>query len=133
MKSKALHQLLANLSMWFCFVIVIVGLETTKSGFAKIPFPTSELLKLVELSQLLMFLGAGAIFFLILAFIRHKSTDQHTQKRAQKIADFGLDEMASSLYSFGSLLMVCTWLGAPLWYAAAALTSYGVGYYLKPE
>lgn len=133
MKSKALYQLLTNLLIWFFVPIVTDGLAMIKSGSVDRPLPTAELIKLVEPIQLIIFLSAGAIPFFSLALISHKSTNQHTQKRAKEINNFGLDEMASSLYSFGSLLMVCTWLGAPPWYAAASLTSYGVGYYLKPE
>lgn len=104
-----------------------------RGGSPTAPFPKEEFLKLVEPSQLFMFLGAGFLFFLVLAIIRHKSDKEEDQKRAFYFADLGFNEMASALYSFGSILLVSVFLGATVWYVLAAIVCYGVGLYLKPS
>ncbi|MBK0115339.1 MULTISPECIES: hypothetical protein [Delftia] len=132
-KHKALYQLGANLLMWLCMPVVIGGLSMARGGSPTSPFPKEEFLKLVEPSQLFMLLGAGLLFFLVLSIIRHKSKNEEDQKRAFYFAELGLDEMASALYSFGSILLVSVFLGATLWYILAAISCYGVGLYFKPS
>ena len=132
-KKKAIYQALANLLMWFCVPIVLGLREWAKGTAPKTPFPKDELLKLVEPTQLLIFLAAGAIYFSLFAFIRHTSRKKDEQDRATFFADLGFDEMASALFSFGSVLLVCAFIGAPWWYALISIVCYGVGYFLKPE
>lgn len=132
-KKKAIYQGIANLLMWVCVPIVLGLRELAKGTDPKKPFPKDELLKLVEPTQLFIFLAAGAIYFFLFAVIRHKSKKKDEQDRATFYADLGFDEMASALYGFGSVLLVCVFIGAPWWYVLISIACYIVGYYLKPE
>lgn len=97
------------------------------------PFPKDAFLKLIEPVQLLTFLSAGVVFYAFMALMRHKNSKQSEQDRAHFFADLGLDEMASTLFSFGSILLTGVLIGSTRWYVLAAIFCYAIGYYLKPS
>lgn len=133
LNNKKIYQIMASLLVWSCVPIAIGVLSLARGGSPTAPFPKEEFLKFVEPNQLCLFLVAGFLFFMVMAFIRHKSKKEEEQKRAFFFADLVLSEMGSALYSFGSILMVSVFLGATFWYILAALLCYGLGSYLKPS
>lgn len=132
-KKKALYQAATNFFIWACVPIIFRIFELINGKDLKTTFPKDALLKLVEPTQLFVFLVAGVLYFLFFALVRHKSKNEKEQDRAKFFADLGFDEMASALYGFGSILLVSTLIGAPWWYLFLSAICYIVGYFLKPD
>ncbi len=127
----ATKQLVSNILLWLSVVLVVGIIHIFKGNDINSPFPVGELTRLIEPKLLAYVLFAGFAVFLIFSLIRHKSTDTAKQNRTAEFAGLALDEIGSALFNFGSLLMVCVFVGSTYWYIAAGLGCYSVGLYLK--
>lgn len=134
MKTTAFYQMGANFLMWLCVPVVFIAISSVQTGSIDLRFPKDDLAKLVEPSQLFTFLAAGALYCLAFAIVRYMSTRVADQKNAAYFAGLAIDEIASALFSFGSVLTVCAIIGAAGWYyLAAGLVCFTLGYFLKPR
>ncbi|MEW8405358.1 MAG: hypothetical protein AB2688_11590 [Candidatus Thiodiazotropha taylori] len=127
----AVKQLLANFMLWLCVAIVIGGFHLAQGNDPKSPFPTQELVKLINPALLGYVFSAGVLLFTLFAFVRHRSSNTQEQNRSEEFSSLAIDEIGSAFFNFGSLLLVAVFVGANDWYLAGALSSYVAGLYLK--
>ncbi|ENM5744209.1 hypothetical protein V9N60_003577 [Vibrio metoecus] len=127
----AVKQLIANLMLWLCVVIVIGVFHQIRGNDYSSPFPTDELVKLINISLLMYLFIAGGIVFTMFSFIRHRSSNREEELRSTEFASLSLDEIGSAFYNFGSLLIAAVAAGADSIYIVGALVSYLFGLYLK--
>ena len=132
-KEKATFQILTNLLLWLAvgsltYFAFALGLNANSKKF-----PLEEITAFIDAKQIVILFIACFVLFGLFALIGHKSTSDDDKKRAKYFSDLALDEWASAIINFGSLLLVCLTLGASKLYFVPVLICYAIGYYLKPE
>lgn len=132
-KQKAIYQLLTNVLLWLCVVVVTGVIYFIRGNSPASPFPLHEVTRFIDFWLLFTVAAAGLLLFAGFSIARQRSASEKDKERADYFADLVLDEGASVLYNFGSLLAACVTVGASAWYLIVTLFCYGVGYYLKPN
>ena len=127
-KTKALYQLFANVQLWLV-VLAIIAFRSYKPGVQI--FDVTRVTKLIDIELVLTVLGAGFILFAIYALIRQRSAKTDDKKRAEDFSELALDEIASAMYNFGSILVIVTIAGGPIWYMLIGIPVYIVGLFFK--
>lgn len=127
-KKKALYQLFANAQLWMV-VLAIIAFRSYRPG-AQI-FDVTTVTKLIDVELVLTVLGAGAVLFAIYALIRQRSEETDDKKRAEDFSELALDEIASAMYNFGSILVIVTLAGGPIWYLLIGILVYICGLFFK--
>lgn len=133
MKKTATCQLIANFLLWLAVVPVTAGFDFVRGFPIDKPFPIDAITKFIDGWLVATIVIAGFIVFGLFSIIGKRSNKLDNQRRADEYSDLALDEIASALYNFGSLLIACVLAGATKWYLVGTICCYGVGYYLKPH
>lgn len=130
-KKKAFYQLLTNILLWLCVAVVTGIIHFIRGNSAASPFPLSEIAKFIDPWLLFTVSVAGLLLFSAFCIVRQRSSNEKNKENADYFADLALDEIASALYNFGSLLATCVAVGLSPWYLFATPICYATGYYLK--
>jgi hypothetical protein len=110
-------------------VLAIIAFRSYRPG-AQI-FDVTTVTKLIDVELVLTVLGAGAVLFAIYALIRQRSEETDDKKRAEDFSELALDEIASAMYNFGSILVIVTLAGGPIWYLLIGILVYICGLFFK--
>jgi len=132
-KEKATFQIITNMLLWLAAGLTTLLLFATKTNSPTAKFPVAEITSFIDGRQFITLFVAGFIVFGMFSLMRHKSIKEEDDKRAKYFAELALDEWASAIINFGSLLFTCIALGATPLYLVAAFCCYLLGYYLKPN
>jgi hypothetical protein len=132
-KKKALYQLIGNFFLWTCVCAVFFVVKTSSEGMSFSVKSMQEFLKFADPKQLGYLFSGAAIFFGVLKFIEHKTNGIEEKKNANYFADIALDELASGIYTFGSIILVGAVLGENWLIGLIGIVCYVVGYWLKPS
>lgn len=133
MKKTATYQLITNLLLWLAVVIVTAGFNFVRGAPVDKPFPVEAITKFIDGWLVATIVIAGFLVFGLFSIIGKRSKKADDKKRADDYSELVLDEMASALYNFGSLLVACVTVGASPWYLLGTIGCYWFGYYLKPH
>ena len=132
-KEKATFQIFTNFLLWLTVGGATALLYGIQANSPTAKFPVEAITSFIDLRQFLTVCFAGFVLFGLFALIRHKSVKADDDKRAKYFADLALDEWASAIINFGSLILVCVVLGATKLYLIAVVVCYFFAYYLKPN
>lgn len=130
-RDHALKQLLLNVSLWICVGFVIGFGHVFVGNSINSPFPIHELTKLIDIRFFIEVLVAGCLLFFLVSLVSHKSKSAAVKNEGASLSDLVLDEMASVLYNFGSLLLITVYIGASNWFIPVSFCCYLVGVFFK--
>lgn len=130
-KEKAVFQIVVNILVWLAFGGVSIAVFSLRGHSLAEKFPIKEITSLVSVAGFIILACAGVIVFGIFAFLRHKSKNAKDDQRAKYFCTLAIDECASVVLNFGSLLFLCAFLGAGFAYVAVAIVCFLLAYYLK--
>lgn len=133
MKKTATYQLMTNVLLWLAVLIVTIVFDAVKGVSINQPFPVVAIAKSIDVWLVASVLIAGFVVFGLFSIVGKRSKKPDDQRRANEYSELALDEIASALYNFGSLLLVCVFGGVTAWYLIGTILCYGIGYYLKPH
>lgn len=130
-KKTACYQLITNILLWLCVVVVTGVIYFIRGNSPTSPFPLHEVTKFIDFWLLFTVAAAGVVLFSGFSIVGQRSSGEKDKERAIYFAELVLDEIGSAFYNFGSLLAACVTVGASVWYLLATVFFYVVGYYLK--
>jgi hypothetical protein len=133
MKKTAAYQLATNFLLWLAFIGITVGFKFLRGQDLSKPFPTDTLTKFIDGWLVATVIISGFLVFGLFSIFAKRLNKKDDRRRSDEYAELALDEIASALYNFGSLLFACIVVGASPWYLLGTISCYWIGYYLKPH